>query len=75
LNILSYSPSPPFGLPLHLVYDPANALIGVAPGKKLVGMVGIGILTVVPNAAFRSSAMVAALYPLGAAETVDVTAA
>ena len=50
-------------------------LTGVCPGKKLVGIVGIGILAVVPNESDKSAAIVAAEYPLGAAVTVDVVAA
>lgn len=46
--------------------------MGVAPGKKLVGIVGIGILAVVPNAVVRSAAIVAAEYPVGAVDTVVV---
>lgn len=53
---------------------PANrALAGVAPGKKLVGIVGMGMLAVVPQECVdRSSAMAGALYPVGGVETVVV---
>ncbi len=62
---------PPFLVsPTH----PSNALAGVAPGKKLVGIAGIGILAVIPNAVFKSAAIVVALYPDGAALIVEVTA-
>ena len=55
------------------IQPPNGALAGVAPGKKLVGIVGIGILAVVPQVCVdKSSAMTGALYPVGGVETVVV---
>lgn len=55
---------------------PANGLIGGTPGKKLAGIVGIGIDTVYPGPGLcRSYGMVAAENPLGAADTVVVLTA
>lgn len=47
-------------------------LAGLRPGKKEVGIAGIGILAVVPKEFFKSAAMVGAEYPLGAAVAVVV---
>jgi len=41
-------------------------VIGNTPGKKLAGIVGTGMLNVVPNAVFKSAAIVGAAYPAGA---------
>lgn len=57
---------------LTLLASEAKAEMGARPGKKLAGRVGMGILAVVPKSVVRSSAMVAAEYPVGAAVTVVV---
>lgn len=45
--------------------------MGDVPGKKLVGMAGIGISSVVPQVGdAKSSAIVGASYPLGADDRV-----
>lgn len=47
----------------------------MAPGKKLVGIVGMGMLAVVPQVCVaRSSAILGASYPVGALTTVLVVA-
>lgn len=40
--------------------QPSKALLGAKPGKKLVGIAGIGMLVVSPKPAVRSAAMVVA---------------
>lgn len=56
-------------------YGYALAVAGVAPGKKVVGTVGIAILVVSPNPLARSFGILAAEYPLGAAVIVCVVMA
>ena len=41
----------------------ARAVAGVAPGKNVVGIVGMGILVVSPKPLARSSGILAAEYP------------
>lgn len=48
-------------------------MAGVAPGKKVLGTVGIAIDVVSPRPAVNWPGMVVAEYPDGAEVTVDVT--
>jgi hypothetical protein len=61
-------------MPLMPTYQAEYNLVvaGVAPGKKVVGIVGIGILELVANPVLRSLGMYGADHPAGVAVTVIV---
>ena len=55
-----YKPEEVYWLGRWQVYGYARAVAGVAPGKKVVGIVGIGMLVLKPKPLARSFGILAA---------------